>query len=194
MEHLIAAADSTYRRWLDGQSGSKVLADGMTTLYARDDLAERNRTYEVQKYLPRHLMIGQEGDTAIVIATGGDSAVSSIDLGSLAEDDFHAIAPSFAQWEQSGFALPEEPEYHLPHEAAIFVDKVPLDAIRTLQRIKSVLNVDWPASELRGLLAQQPFMAVERGYPIRLEGALLKEPDLAPYLFYGAKGNLTRIA
>lgn len=81
--------------------------DGLV-LYGRDDLTERNDTFEVAQYLPGYLLIGDDsgGSGVLVSCTHPEHPVYLCDLGSLAEEDFIPLAASIHQWAESQFPLP----------------------------------------------------------------------------------------
>ena len=111
IEQLIAQAEPAYRRWLDSITDDVIVDNGVVALRCRDTLPERNATYELATYLPGYLMIGDDsGGSGFVIAcNGGAGPVFLVDLGSLHEDDFTVVAPTFEQWARDGFPLPQVP-------------------------------------------------------------------------------------
>jgi hypothetical protein len=81
--------------------------EGSLVLYAADDLAERNETFEVQEYAPGYLAIGDDsGGRSILIALDGSPRVFIVDQGSMDPDDFEEVAPDFAEWIERGAPLP----------------------------------------------------------------------------------------
>lgn len=81
--------------------------EGSLVLYAADDLAERNETFEVQEYAPGYLAIGDDsGGQSILIALDGSPRVFVVDQGSMDPDDFEEVAPDFAEWIERGGPLP----------------------------------------------------------------------------------------
>jgi len=78
----------------------------------------------------------------------------------------------------------------LPETAGIYVDQVPLGSIAILVQLRKLLGATWRFGDLRGLLAAQPFLAVEAGRPFALYRELDHCAELRPYLFYRAKGKL----
>jgi hypothetical protein len=82
--------------------------------------------------------------------------------------------------------------WDLPVRAEIYVDRVPRDAVTTLTKLRRLLGAAWPFSELRQLLGSQPIYAVT-GNPANLYRALTATPDLRPYLFYAAEGDLVPV-
>jgi hypothetical protein len=79
--------------------------------------------------------------------------------------------------------------WDLPVNADIYVDRVPRDGRTTLARLRRLLGTSWPLSSLRNLLDAQPIHA-GTGSPAALHSTLAGTPDLRPYLFYVADGDL----
>lgn len=87
---------------------------------------------------------------------------------------------------------PAVASWDLPVQAEIYVDRVPPDAVAVLARIRRLLGIGWPFTELRRLLGAQPVHAVA-GNPAALHHSLIAAPELRPYLFYEAGGALLPI-
>lgn len=77
--------------------------DGLL-LYGKDDLPERNQTFEVGMYLPNHLLIGDDsgGRGVLVHCSNANHPVYLCDLGAMDEDDLYLLAESLDQWFVSG--------------------------------------------------------------------------------------------
>ncbi len=89
-----------------GLASQGVALTDLTTLYGLDELVERNRTYEVQRYLPGYLLIGDNsgGGGILLSADGsGDSAIYTCGLGALAPDELAVLAMSVAHWRTLGW-------------------------------------------------------------------------------------------
>ena len=76
-------------------------------LYHASDVAERNQTFEVGKYLPGYLAIGDDsGGRLIVIRIRDEQAVPYIvDAGALMPSELVPLARDWAQWQALGFPL-----------------------------------------------------------------------------------------
>lgn len=79
--------------------------------------------------------------------------------------------------------------WDLPLNADIYVDRVPHGDRMTLARLRRLLGTAWPLSSLRDLLDGQPIHA-GTGSPAALHDTLAATPELRPYLFYDADGDL----
>ena len=52
-------------------------------LYSKEDLAERNSTYQIEEFVPDFFLIGQDGDLAFFIKKDSDDTIYMNDLGAL---------------------------------------------------------------------------------------------------------------
>lgn len=71
-----------------GRSGG----DSGICLYAKEDLLERNETYQIEVDEPDFFMIGQEGDLAYFIKKNIDDCIYENDLGALGSLEMQKIA------------------------------------------------------------------------------------------------------
>jgi hypothetical protein len=78
-------------------------ANGLTLVYGRDCIVERNDTYESRKYCPGHLMVGDDSGGLAFVLSLDDGSVHSVDMGAMTPNCLHAIAPDFAAWIDAGF-------------------------------------------------------------------------------------------
>ena len=56
-------------------------------LYTTKEINERNTTYEVKKYSPDSLMVGQDGDMGFFLKRNQGESIFSLDLGALGSLD-----------------------------------------------------------------------------------------------------------
>ncbi|EFO53784.1 conserved hypothetical protein [Streptococcus infantis SK1302] len=61
-------------------------------MYAKEDLEERNETYQIEEIEPDYFMIGQEGDLAYFIKKNVDDCIYENDLGALGSLDMQKVA------------------------------------------------------------------------------------------------------
>ena len=61
-------------------------------LYAKEDLEERNETYQIEEVEPDYFMIGQEGDLAYFIKKNADDYIYENDLGALGSLEMQKVA------------------------------------------------------------------------------------------------------
>ncbi|WP_458130566.1 SMI1/KNR4 family protein [Pseudomonas sp. R3-41] len=71
-------------------------------LYSPSDLVERNKTFEVEKYAPAYLAIGDDsGGRSIMLPLAGEG-VYLVDQGSMDPDEFKRIGISLTSWIAGG--------------------------------------------------------------------------------------------
>ena len=187
-EQLVIRTDIAYQRWLASTDGDVFDDDEIVAVFCRNSLRERNATYEVAQWLPDHLMIGQEGDRGYFLTCDGAAGpILCIDLGGLSAGEGTVVAPTFEAWLRTGFALPPEPEWLT---ADVYVDRVPVDSVQILYQLRKLLGATWRFSDLRALLATQPFLAVKACHTGVLQDRLEQAPDLRPFFFHDANGAL----
>jgi SMI1 / KNR4 family (SUKH-1) len=94
-----------YRLLLSCSNG--LLANDLVNLYSTDEIAERNSTFEIGKYLPGYLMIGDDcGGSGIFLDAGSNpSPVYLMGHGSLSLSDAVVLAPSLTDWINHRFPL-----------------------------------------------------------------------------------------
>lgn len=189
-EQLAIRTDIAYQRWLASTDDDVLSDDTIVIMFCRDSLRERNATYGIAHWLPDHLMIGQEGDRGYFLTCDGAAGpVLCIDLGALTVTDGTVVAPTFEEWLHTGFTLPPEPESERL-SADVYVDRVAADSVQILYRLRKLLGATWSFSDLRALLADQPFLAVRACPTWVLQDRLEQAPDLRPFLFHDANGAL----
>ena len=68
------------------------IGDTGICLYAKEDLEERNETYQIEEVEPDYFMIGQEGDLAYFIKKNSDDCIYENDLGALGSLEMKIVA------------------------------------------------------------------------------------------------------
>jgi hypothetical protein len=192
IEQLLSRTDAAYQRWLASIADDVVA--GTVVVFCRESLLERHTTYGIGEWLPGCLMIGQEGDRGVFLrCDGGGGPVFWADLGGGDEAGLDVVAPVFEVWLRSRFALPPEAEAELPPIADVYVDKVPVDAVQLLVRVRKLLGVGWRFADLRELLAAQPFLAARSAHLYALRRGLEHAPELRPYVHYATDHGLEAV-
>lgn len=75
------------------------------TIYSSDELVERNETFEVKKYAPGYLSIGDDSGGRSIMIPLTSNGVFLVDQGSMVPDDFERISISITDWITGGCAL-----------------------------------------------------------------------------------------
>ena len=68
------------------------IGDTGICLYAKEDLKERNETYQIEEVEPDYFMIGQEGDLAYFIMKNFDDWIYENNLGALGSLEMQKVA------------------------------------------------------------------------------------------------------
>lgn len=68
------------------------IGDSGICLYAKEDLKERNETYQIEEVEPDYFMIGQAGDLAYFIKKNADDYIYENDLGALGSLEMQKVA------------------------------------------------------------------------------------------------------
>lgn len=140
------------------------------TLYAVEDLEERNTAYEVREYLPDYLSIGDNGGgTAILIdLCRNPAALSKAGFGALFVDDLEPLALSMGEWISRGFEWrsEEQQEEDAPGQWALALEQID-DTLQTLKHIRSVLGLSVVEigrlqQQLPGILASGSYREMKR--------------------------------
>ena len=72
-------------------------------LYSKEDLVERNTTYQIEEWEPDFFMIGQDGDLAFFIKKDSDDTIYMNDLGALGSIEMKCTASDVYEFvKQSG--------------------------------------------------------------------------------------------
>ena len=69
-------------------------------LYSKEDLAERNSTYQIEEFVPDFFLIGQDGDLAFFIKKDSDDTIYMNDLGALGSFEMKRIASNVYEFVQ----------------------------------------------------------------------------------------------
>lgn len=92
-----------YRDLLQTANGF-MLANGVS-LYPAEDVAERNETFEVSKYAPGYLAIGDNSGGRSVLILFEGAGVYAVDQGVMDPDDMEQLAPSLTEWIANGAVI-----------------------------------------------------------------------------------------
>ena len=71
--------------------------EGRLMLLAAGDVADRNRDYEVQEYLPGYVMIGDDGGGVALLMKDQERTVFEVGMGSMDEETMQQSADSLEQ-------------------------------------------------------------------------------------------------
>jgi hypothetical protein len=116
------------RLMVEKQMEDSVLLNDLTLLYGTKDIISLNQDYEIPRYLPDYLLIGNDsGGYGIVIKADGvpDNKIYLCPLGSLAEDDLAILAYDIDEWANRNYDSTEVVQESLSirtfHQSETFV-------------------------------------------------------------------------
>lgn len=72
-------------------------AVGGLTLLEAEDIAQRNRDYEVAEYLPDYVMIGDDSGGVAILMKHGAETIFEVDMGVMDESDIEVSANSLEE-------------------------------------------------------------------------------------------------
>ena len=74
-----------------GEDEEFIIENTGIILYSKEDLVERNTTYQIEEWEPDFFMIGQDGDLAFFIKKDSDDTIYMNDLGALGSIEMKCI-------------------------------------------------------------------------------------------------------
>ncbi len=98
---IVPGLPEPLRAWWEVTDG--LMTDAGVTVYGAASVGERNATYEVARYAPGFVLVGDDsgGRGFLLRADDPSSAVYSSDLGDLGPEDFEVESPDFRTWIES---------------------------------------------------------------------------------------------
>lgn len=87
-----------YAAFLSGHRESFLAPNSRTLVYGREDLRERNETFEVREFCPGHLLIGDDSGGTGILMNLSTGTVSTVGLGVMAPSEFIFLVESFEEW------------------------------------------------------------------------------------------------
>ncbi|HEY0272021.1 MAG TPA: hypothetical protein VGC22_02500 [Chitinophaga sp.] len=149
-----------YRAQLEArQLTESTLLNDLTNLYGTNDLLGRNQDYELPRYLPGYLLIGDNsGGGGIIIRANGtaDPAIYLCSLGSLAPEDMALLAHHWEEWAARGYEAETVLEESVAVQTAQQSGKIALRGEH--QRLKLALR-EIEQQRTAGALALKDYLA-----------------------------------
>ena len=119
-------------------------------IYGADEIKERNQTFEVDKYLPGYVAIGDDsgGNLLIMKACSSAKKVYISDSGSLILDEREDLVTcDFEEWIENGCSILEEKTSGTDICKIILV-RMPKGGAKDLLKIKKIFNCNIPMKEM----------------------------------------------
>lgn len=97
------ALPEPYRSFLARTEKNLPAENGITLVYGRDSVIERNETFESQRYCPGNLVIGDDSGGSAFVLSLECGRVFRVGHGTMTEEWFELVSDSFPVWVASGF-------------------------------------------------------------------------------------------
>lgn len=138
-------------------------------LYDIDEILERNETWEVRKYAPGYIAIGDDGGGNVLLMKEEKSAykVVMVDGGYMNPlDNPKIITNDFDKWISEGANVDDESQKEDYVFCDIIISKMPSNGLKGLLEIKKILGISMSISEiLNGAKNPPSIIAKHYSYP-----------------------------
>jgi len=147
------------------KSYSEISFDNGINIYGLDIAIERNRLYEVSRYAPEYILIGDDGGgRGLFIKKNGDLNVYYQDLGALSLP-FYSLNIDFFSWLENDPVIEEDnwtsDELDLIDEVKVYVVSKPIEANKFMMEIRKSLNLKISIRDMRDKLNSLPYLMIE---------------------------------
>lgn len=133
-------------------------------IYGTDDILERNETWETQNYAPGFISIGDDsGGRVLLMSLGDEEEIWIVDSGNMNPDHAELISTNLIQWINNGLRMDihEISNVDWSENCRIVVIDAQDGALKDLIKIKGILGLNIPASELLKGSKNLPFVLTE---------------------------------
>lgn len=145
-------------------------------IYSANEIKERNQTFEVDKYLPGYVAIGDDsgGNLLIMKACSSAKKVYISDSGSLILDESEDVLTcDFEEWIENGCSLLEEKTSGTDSCKVILV-RMPKGGAKDLLKIKKIFNCNIPMKEML-LAARNNSLVIAENITVSKANVLIKK-------------------
>lgn len=144
------------------------------TLYATNDIKERNESYEIGIYEPDFLLIGDDsgGNGFLIDKNEKESKVFKIDFGAIGSSKGEIVAedlPSWIEQECPVSNIDEELNKRRNIKINIVLNKKPKDGLKGMLLVKQKLNISSSSSELKACMDNVPCTIISQVYLSKYE-------------------------
>lgn len=147
------------------KSYSEVSFENGINIYGLDIATERNRLYEVSRYAPEYILIGDDGGgRGLFIKKNGDLNVFYQDLGALSLS-FNSLDIDLFSWLEDDPVIAEDnltlDELDFIDEVKVYVVSKPIEVNKFMMEIRKSLNLKISIRDMRDKLNKLPFLMIE---------------------------------
>ncbi|MDQ0110643.1 SMI1/KNR4 family protein [Paenibacillus harenae] len=141
---------NVYKELLKETNGFSV--GGGLLIYGTEDIIERNETWEVKEYAEGYVSIGDDGGGNVFLMLQGEQEIEviSVDSGDMNPKNARKLASNLIDWINGGCTPKEQTavDFESPDSCKILLIKAPDGGLKDLIKIKKVLGIEIPTSEL----------------------------------------------
>ncbi|WP_409369930.1 hypothetical protein [Lysinibacillus sp. 38-6] len=147
------------------KSYSEVSFENGINIYGLDIATERNSLYEVSRYAPEYILIGDDGGgRGLFIKKNGDLNVFYQDLGALSLS-FNSLDIDLFSWLEDDPIIAEDnltsDELDFIDEVKVYVVSKPIEVNKFMMEIRKSLNLKISIRDMRDKLNKLPFLMIE---------------------------------
>jgi hypothetical protein len=133
-------------------------------IYGTDDILERNETWEIKNYAPGFISIGDDsGGRVFLMSLGDEEKILIVDSGDMTPDHAELISTNLIQWATNGLRidLKETSNIDWSESCKIVVVNIQDGGLKDLFKIKAILGINMPSSELLKMSKSLPFVLTQ---------------------------------
>ena len=147
------------------KSYSEVSFENGINIYGLDIATERNKLYEVSRYAPEYILIGDDGGgRGLFLKKNGDLNVYYQDLGALSLP-FYSLNIDFFSWLENDPVIDEDDltsdELALIDEVKVYVVRVPIEVNKFMMEIRKLFNLKLSIRDMREKLNSLPYLILQ---------------------------------
>lgn len=153
-----------YKKLLKNTNGFST--DRGLTIYGTDDIFERNLTLEVDEYAKGYIAIGDDSGDIVFLISKDDTKeeILAVGCGDMNPSNAKIVSPNLSKWldndcNLSYMTVKNATQNYIKYCSILLVDN-PKGGLKDLIKIKNVLDVEMPLSELLKASKKLPFPIV----------------------------------
>lgn len=148
------------------QSSNGVYTNEGIIIYGTEDLIERNETWETKVYAPGFISIGDDSGGKVILLSqdSENKEVLIVYTGDMNPENATLISNDLIQWVNGGLKIDieEKTEKNWEENCKIVIVDTQKGALKDLIRVKSVLGLNIPTSELLKGSKNLPYVLTEQ--------------------------------
>jgi hypothetical protein len=161
-KRLNAILPITYKELLQASNG--LATNEGIVIYGTDDLLERNQTWETQEYAPGFVSIGDDsGGRVFLMSLSDKEEILIVDSGDMTPDHAELISTNLIQWVINGLRIELKKTSNIDwsDNCRLVVVNIQDGGLKDLIKIKAILGINMPSSELLKMSKSLPFVLTQ---------------------------------